>query len=523
MRSRPRTSTRCRSCGRPATRCSAAIPDGSRSTAARRCCAAGPRYSPTPERCRSRIACWRATWSATWESYAAWNPSPATVSSRPTCSRATARSGAWCITMRDPLPVPCRSLPARAGRRPTSVRWPCVARINPAAHSAVMAIRTTIRGLRGMFRASRATHPWRHCLAAGAAMLLLSSAALADYAAGLTAFNRKDFAHAFSEWIESAKAGDAHAQHGLGMLYELGQGVPYADPKAASEWYQKAADQNYAPALNNLARLYADGRGVKQDVPKAIELWSKAAEAGNVTARFNLGLQHAAGIGVRTDMKKAAEYLLQAAESGLPEAQFAVAGFYRDGTGVPKDMDAARQWYDRAASAGFEPARQELAASSPPPAEAPPVEAATTGHAPEEAGAPQDEQAAAEEEPVEKPAEATPESPSGDGPLALGPDDPRAELPAAESLTRDARIYRIWLYESGQEGDARSYWDKLTMQYPGLLKKLDLDLRRYFLGEAKGSLYRVFAGPFESLGDAQKACEDIKTRFGDQFCRPVLN
>jgi len=431
-------------------------------------------------------------------------------------------------------------------------------------------------------------YPWRHCLAAGAAILLLSSAALADYAAGLTAFNRKDFAHAFSEWIESAKAGDAHAQHGLGMLYELGQGVPYADPKAAAEWYQKAADQNYAPALNNLARLYADGRGIKQDVPKAIELWSKAAESGNVTARFNLGLQYAAGVGVKKDMKKAAEYLLQAAESGLPEAQFAVAGYYRDGTGVPKDMAAARQWYDRAATAGFEPARKELAAidkpavnstpaveegtaASPdnqqaqktttppaeeskpetppaesqgtapsgtgqaatppaegakqepaPPVEAPPVEAATTGHTPEEAAAPQDEQAA-EEKQAESPAENTPESPTGEGPLALGADDPRAELPVAESLTGDARVYRIWLYESGQEGDARSYWNKLTMQYPGLLKKLELDVRRYFLGEAKGSLYRVFAGPFENLGDAQKACEDIKTRFGDQFCRPVLN
>src|SRR5688500_8564601 len=243
------------------------------------------------------------------------------VSSQPTCSRATARSGAWCVIMRGRSPGPCRSWPARAGRRPTSVRWPCVARINPAAHSAVMAIRTTIRGLKGMFRALRAAQSWGPCLAA-TAFLLLSSAAFADYAAGLTAFNRKDFAHAFSEWIESAKAGDAHAQHGLGMLYEMGQGVPYADPKAASEWYRKAADQNYAPAINNLARLFADGRGVKQDVPKAIELWSKAAEAGNTTARFNLGLQYAAGVGVKKDLKKAAEYLLQAAESGLPEAQF---------------------------------------------------------------------------------------------------------------------------------------------------------------------------------------------------------
>jgi TPR repeat protein len=440
-----------------------------------------------------------------------------------------------------------------------------------------MAIRTTIRGLKGMFRALRAAQSWGPCLAA-TAFLLLSSAAFADYAAGLTAFNRKDFAHAFSEWIESAKAGDAHAQHGLGMLYEMGQGVPYADPKAASEWYRKAADQNYAPAINNLARLFADGRGVKQDVPKAIELWSKAAEAGNTTARFNLGLQYAAGVGVKKDMKKAAEYLLQAAESGLPEAQFAVAGYYRDGTGVPKDMAAARQWYDRAAAAGFEPARKELAAidkpavsptpvaeeaaaadtkktetaeaakTENPPAEtheaapsetqqtetppteeapqkqtppAPPVEASTTGHAPESQAAGEPQPTAEEEQPAQQgqESEQAENAPEAEGSPAPDADD----LPVADSLTSDARVYRIWLYESGQEDDARSYWNKLTMQYGSLLKSLDLDIRRYFLGEARGSLYRVFVGPFESLGDAQEACKDIKARHGDQFCRPVLN
>jgi TPR repeat protein len=432
-----------------------------------------------------------------------------------------------------------------------------------------------------MVRAPRAARAWRPCLVAGTAVLLLSSAALADYAAGLTAFNRKDYAHAFSEWIESAKAGDAHAQHGLGMLYELGQGVPYADPKAAAGWYQKAVEQNYAPAINNLARLYADGRGVKQDVPKAIELWSKAAETGNTTARFNLGLQYAAGIGVKKDMKKAAEHLLQAAESGLPEAQFAIANYYRDGSGVAKDMDAARQWYDRAAAAGFEPARKELAAIdkpavsetpaveqgaaqpaatppaepaktetppaepakteappappaeaeavaevAPPPAEGvkqpePPVEAATTGQAPTEPATAPEEQPAEQAE-AEPPAEEA-EAGAAPPPATLSADDPRAELPVADSLSGEARVYRIWLYTSGQEGDARSYWDKLTMQYPGLLKKLEVDLRRYFLGDAKGSVYRVFAGPFESLGDAQKACEDLKARFGDQMCRPVLN
>jgi TPR repeat protein len=456
-----------------------------------------------------------------------------------------------------------------------------------------MAIRSMTQGFGAIIRRLIASRPWSACLVAGGIVLILISAASADYAAGLAAFNRKDFAHAFSEWIESAKAGDAHAQHGLGMLYELGEGVPHTDPKAAADWYQKAAAQNYAPALNNLARLYADGRGVAQDLPKAIELWSRAADAGNTTARFNLGLQYANGSGVPKDMKKAASYLLQAAESGLPEAQFAVAGFYRDGTGVERDVAAARQWYDRAAKAGFEPARKELAAldqaqespstepaagdaqtapapaeqqqaqktESPPsqaegtetkapekpaeeqPAEATPAEPPPAGSTAEQSAQPaassSPEPAAKTPEPAAKTPEPQPaeaqvspepaaqasdaEPPANEGTEAKSEPDAASGLPLAESLTGDERVYRIWLYTSGQEGDARSYWEKLNQQYPGLLKKLQLDLRRYFLGEAKGSLYRVFAGPFDSLAAAQKACKDIKMRFDDQFCRPVIN
>lgn len=441
------------------------------------------------------------------------------------------------------------------------------------------------------------------CLIAGASI----GPAAAEYAAGLTAFNRKDYPKAFAEWIDPAKGGEAAAQHGIGMLYEMGAGVPYADPKAAADWYQKAADQQYAPAINNLARLYADGRGVAADPAKAIDLWSRAATAGNNTARFNLGVQYANGSGVKKDEKKAAEYLEQAAEGGLAEAQFALAGFYRDGMGVQKDEAAARLWFQRAADAGLEPARQAISAmdeaakeaAAPKPAEpaktqeaaktpeatagdkTPPANPAVpeqstvdpTTPAPEAAPEPKaaekpaepaaepaatptppepEEQPAAEaapesadsaeaapaetpveEEPAEAPAEepaattAEPSSPeegtNGEGSAALKSLDPMSELPLAESLSGEARIFRIWLYDSGQEGDARSYWSKLTTQYPRLLKDLKLDLRRYFLGEAKGSIYRVFAGPFDSFSAAQGACNQIRERFGDQFCRPVIN
>ncbi|TPU86197.1 tetratricopeptide repeat protein, partial [Acinetobacter baumannii] len=71
------------------------------------------------------------------------------------------------------------------------------------------------------------------------------------------------------------------------------------------EWYSKAAAQNYADAQNNLAALYAQGKGVELNNKKAFELYSKAAEQGNEKAQNNLGAIYALGIGVNQDYKKA--------------------------------------------------------------------------------------------------------------------------------------------------------------------------------------------------------------------------
>jgi hypothetical protein len=253
---------------------------------------------------------------------------------------------------------------------------------------------------------------------------------------------------------------------------------------AARQWYDRAASAGFEPARKELAAI---------DKPAVSP--TPAVEEGAAPA----------------DTQQADAQKTQKTET--PPAEAATTEKPPSETQGADAQETAPSETEQAANPPADGAKQEPA----PPADAPPVEAATTGHAPEQAAAPEEE-AAATEEP-----EQTPGNPTGEGTLALDPNDPRAELPVAESLTGDVRIYRIWLYESGQEGDARSYWNKLTMQYPGLLKTLQLDLRRYFLGEAKGSLYRVFAGPFENLGDAQKACEDLKARSGDQMCRPVLN
>lgn len=86
----------------------------------------------------------------------------------------------------------------------------------------------------------------------------------ADFAAGLKAYESKDYATAAKEWREAADAGVAAAQFNLGLLYLDGMGVPQNDAEAAN-LFRRAADQGYAKAQYNLGELYVIGQGVRRD------------------------------------------------------------------------------------------------------------------------------------------------------------------------------------------------------------------------------------------------------------------
>jgi hypothetical protein len=79
-------------------------------------------------------------------------------------------------------------------------------------------------------------------------------------------------AAALNIWLPFAKEGDEEAQTNVGEIYEKGiAGAP--DYVAALQWYQKAADKNYARAQVNLGALYERGLGVKRDTAKAQQLF----------------------------------------------------------------------------------------------------------------------------------------------------------------------------------------------------------------------------------------------------------
>jgi TPR repeat protein len=121
-------------------------------------------------------------------------------------------------------------------------------------------------------------------------------AALAGFAEGATAYNNKNYAVAYREILPLAKAGNADAEHLLGLMYYMGRGVPQ-DYKQALEWHRKAAQQGKADAQYVVGAMYYTGNAVIQDHKQAVTWFRKAAEQGHADAQQVLGLMYRYHIG----------------------------------------------------------------------------------------------------------------------------------------------------------------------------------------------------------------------------------
>lgn len=108
-------------------------------------------------------------------------------------------------------------------------------------------------------------------------VLLLPSLAGADYESGMEAFNKGNYATAYSEFKKEAKKGNADAQYALGILYASGKGVA-RDYKEAVKWYTKGAQQGHTHSQYSVGAMYASGRGVPEDYVEA-HMWFNIAAA----------------------------------------------------------------------------------------------------------------------------------------------------------------------------------------------------------------------------------------------------
>ena len=101
-----------------------------------------------------------------------------------------------------------------------------------------------------------------------------------DFAAGLTAYEKHDYATALKEWRPLAEKGSAAAEFNVGLLYYDGHGVAQ-DFTEAAQWFERSADQGYAKAQYNLGEMYAVGKGVKRDYVQSYKWLSVCAAGGN--------------------------------------------------------------------------------------------------------------------------------------------------------------------------------------------------------------------------------------------------
>jgi hypothetical protein len=189
-----------------------------------------------------------------------------------------------------------------------------------------------------------------------------------------------------------ADQNNANAQNILGVCYLTGMNVQI-DEKAALEYfssaaeqnhtasqrnlaialenqnspdknkiitlYEKAAENNDAYALNNLAVCYLTGDGVKQNLKQAVKYFEKAVKLGDDYAMVNLAGCYAIGNSVVKNNKKAFELYKKAADKDNTDGLRNAADCYLNGIGTKQNFQTAMDLYQRAANLGDEVSAQK--------------------------------------------------------------------------------------------------------------------------------------------------------------------
>ena len=137
--------------------------------------------------------------------------------------------------------------------------------------------------------------------------------------------------------------------------YEIGLAMESEgrEEKRYMVWYQKAADNGYAPAQYKVG-AYQEEHGTRA---KMLEYYQKAADSGYAPAQYRMGLQYECEGGVR-NLQTAKEEYQKAAEQNYAPAQYAMGRFCeKEGAGNRQKEEMALSWYRLAAEQGNAPAQ----------------------------------------------------------------------------------------------------------------------------------------------------------------------
>lgn len=188
--------------------------------------------------------------------------------------------------------------------------------------------------------------------------LMLGSAAarqeLDTQAGNLLTYKTKQVSPTLLSWIK-ATADDDYAQNQfiLGQLFFAGRGVEQNLAKAI-EWTEKAGENGHVPAQMGLAFFYSQGPKNERNGQKAFYWMTKAAQAYHPDALFRVGTAYVRDEKAPNNVRsKGADMVITSARMGFVQAQYGAAELFATGDGVPRDLEKALMWFHIAEKNGL--------------------------------------------------------------------------------------------------------------------------------------------------------------------------
>ncbi len=143
-----------------------------------------------------------------------------------------------------------------------------------------------------------------------------------------------------------AEPGDPEIWHTIGKAYRSGMGTK-RDRAAAIQWFQKAAEAGYYPAMVQLGQCLSMPEPAI-DRAGAIQWYRRAAAVGDASAMVWLGFAYREGSGVPQDYQLAVDWFIKAVAAGDIHATLHVGRMYAHYLSRPTE---AVSWLLRAAQA----------------------------------------------------------------------------------------------------------------------------------------------------------------------------
>ena len=198
------------------------------------------------------------------------------------------------------------------------------------------------------------------CIFSSVFLLFISFSAFAnftnEYREAAFLYKEGNYEAAFKKFLVLAKKGHDKSEAQVGYMYSTGRGVKQNVHKAIT-WYKKAANKGHPSALYSLAGMYRKGRGVKKDYKKAFDFYTKVITQSNPhqgkdilvsRSQVSLAIFHFYGTGTKVDYEKAIQLGETAVRNNAGSSKRMLAWFlstcpdakYRDGKRALKIIDS---------------------------------------------------------------------------------------------------------------------------------------------------------------------------------------